>query len=63
MNFVDDLVHNIRASDETFLPLLDAFTLQEVQELTLTVGFYMMTCRFLETFDVDIEETPTDLNL
>lgn len=63
MNFTDDLVHNVRASDETFNPLLEHFSVQEIQELTLTVGFYMMTCRFLETFDVDIEETPTELDL
>jgi hypothetical protein len=27
-----------------------------MQELTLTIGYYMMVSRFLETFDVDIEE-------
>ena len=63
MNYTDDLVHNVRASDETFNPLKDHFSIREIQELTLTVGFYMMTCRFLETFDVDIEETPTDIDL
>jgi hypothetical protein len=24
-------------------------------ELVLTIGFYMMVCRFLENFEVDIE--------
>lgn len=61
MKFTDDLVANVRASDETFNPLLDDFSIKEIQELTLTVGFYMMTCRFLETFDVDIEDTPVDV--
>ncbi len=28
-------------------------------ELVLTVGFYMMVCRFLENFEVDIEAPGT----
>lgn len=55
MKFTDDVVLNVRASDETFDPLRKHLSDQEMQELTLTIGFYMMTCRFLETFDVDIE--------
>lgn len=56
MNFTDDVVLNVRASDENFNALRKHFSDQEMQELTLTIGFYMMTSRFLETFDVDIEE-------
>ena len=63
MNFVDDVVFNVRASDETFNPLKEHFSVQEIQELVLTIGYYMMTCRFLETFDVDIEDEPQDLDL
>jgi alkylhydroperoxidase family enzyme len=55
MRFTDDVVRNVRASDETFAPLAARLTVQELQELTVTVGYYMMASRFLETFDVDIE--------
>ena len=55
MRFTDDVVHNVRASDETFEPLRTRLSLQELQELTVTIGYYMMASRFLETFDVDIE--------
>ena len=55
MHITDDLVHNVRASDATFRPLQERLSTNELQELVLTVGYYMMTCRFLETFDVDIE--------
>jgi alkylhydroperoxidase family enzyme len=55
MRITDDLVHNVRASDATFKPLQDQLSVAELQELVLTVGYYMMTCRFLETFDIDIE--------
>lgn len=53
--FVDDLVTNVKASPATFDPVLAHFGPAGAQELTLVTGFYMMVCRFLETFDVDIE--------
>lgn len=55
MRYTDDVVKNVRASDATFKPLTERLSLQEMQELTVTIGYYMMVSRFLETFDVDIE--------
>ena len=55
MRFTDDVVANVRASNATFDPLRARLGDKALQELTLTVGFYMMVSRFLETFDVDIE--------
>lgn len=63
MRFTDDVVANVRASDATFQPLLEALSFQEVQELTMTIGYYMMVSRFLETFDVDIEDKPADVTV
>jgi 4-carboxymuconolactone decarboxylase len=62
MRFTDDVVANVRAGDATFAPLARHFSHQEMQELTLTIGFYMMVSRFLETFDVDIEDETVGLN-
>lgn len=56
MRYTDDVVRNVRASDATFDPLREALSLQELQELTVTIGFYMCVSRFLETFGVDIED-------
>ncbi len=56
--FTDDVVTNVRAGDATFLPLRERLGDKALQELTITIGFYMMVSRFLETFDVDIEEGP-----
>jgi 4-carboxymuconolactone decarboxylase len=56
MRFTDDVVHNVRASDETFQPLAARLSVQELQELTVTIGYYMTASRFLENFDVDIED-------
>jgi 4-carboxymuconolactone decarboxylase len=59
MRFVDDVVQNVRASDATFQPLVRRLSLQEVQELTMTIGYYMMVSRYLETFDIEIEPQNT----
>jgi alkylhydroperoxidase family enzyme len=56
MAFTDDLVANVRAGDATFPPARALLGDQALQELTITVGYYMMVSRFLETFDVDIED-------
>jgi 4-carboxymuconolactone decarboxylase len=57
VRFVDDVVTNVRAGDATFRPLAQALSLQELQELTMVIGYYMMVSRYLETFDVEIEQT------
>lgn len=58
MQYTDDVVRNVRASDATFKPVQQHLSVQELQELTVTIGYYMMVSRFLETFDVDIEAKP-----
>ena len=59
VRYTDDVVANVRASDETFDALAARLTVQELQELTVTIGFYMAVSRYLETFGVDIEEAGT----
>jgi AhpD family alkylhydroperoxidase len=61
MMFTDDVVLNVRAGDEIFGPLCARLGYQKLEELTVAIGFYMMFCRFLETFDVDLEEAPTKI--
>lgn len=56
MGYTDDVVQHVRASDATFDPLLAALSVRELQELTVTIGFYMLVSRYLETFGVDIEQ-------
>ena len=55
LRFTDDIVANVRASDETFGALVSALSLQQLQELTITIGFYMTVSRYLETFGIEIE--------
>ncbi|HEV2362987.1 MAG TPA: carboxymuconolactone decarboxylase family protein [Caulobacteraceae bacterium] len=56
MAFTDDVVANVRASEATFAPLRKRLGYKGLQELVITIGYYMLVSRFLETFDVDIEE-------
>lgn len=59
LRFTDDVASNVRASDDTFLPLVDALPARQVQELTVTIGYYMMVSRYLETFGVELEGEST----
>ena len=56
LRFTDEVVRNVRASDKA-LKAVEAFlTPGAIVELTLTIGYYMMVCRFLETTGVEGEE-------
>jgi len=55
VRFTEELVSNVKASDDTFNALMKHFTSGQMVELTITVGYYMMMSRFIETFDIDIE--------
>ena len=58
LRFTDDVVANVRASDATFGALAAELPLRHLQELTMTIGFYMMVSRFLETFGIETETGP-----
>lgn len=56
LRFTDEVVRNVRASDRS-LKAVEAFLSRgALVELMLTIGYYMMVCRFLETTGVDGEE-------
>jgi 4-carboxymuconolactone decarboxylase len=56
LRYTDEVVRDVKASDETFEALRSRLSLQELEELTITIGFYMAVSRYLETFGVDIEQ-------
>lgn len=56
MAFTDDVVANVRAGDASFNTVRARLGDKALQELTITIGYYMLVSRYLETFDVDIEE-------
>ena len=58
LRYTDQVVHNVKAGDSTFNALAEAMSHRELAELTITIGYYMMVSRFLENFEVEIEEKP-----
>jgi 4-carboxymuconolactone decarboxylase len=56
LRFTDDVVRNVRASDRNLKAVQAFLSAGALVELTLTIGYYMMVCRFLETAGVEGEE-------
>ena len=55
LRFVTEVVLDVRASEATFAALAAALSPQEIVELILTVGYYMLIARLLETTAVDLD--------
>lgn len=55
LHFTDDVVLNNRPSDETFDKVAQHLSHEALVELYLAIGFYIMTSKFLNTFDIDLE--------
>ncbi|MDE0942714.1 MAG: carboxymuconolactone decarboxylase family protein [Alphaproteobacteria bacterium] len=60
LRLTDDVVNNTKASDETFNAAAAIFDHQELVELIMCIGFYVMTSALLENFEVEIE--PAELH-
>ena len=55
LHFTDALVTSEDVADELFDRQLSALTPGALVELHLAIGFYIMTSKFLVTFDVDLQ--------
>jgi len=53
--FTDEIVRLRRPTDATFNAISSKLTRGALVELQLAVGFYIMTSKFLETFDIDMQ--------
>src|SRR5258708_30076609 len=53
--FTDQIVKLRRPTDATFNAIAEKLTLAALVELQLSVGFYIMTSKFLETFGIDMQ--------
>src|SRR3954471_403803 len=53
--FTDEIVKLRRPTDATFNAIAAKLTPAALIELQLSVGFYIMTSKFLETFDIDMQ--------
>jgi alkylhydroperoxidase family enzyme len=55
LTFTDEIVRLRRPTDATFHAIAAKLTPAALVELQLSVGFYIMTSKFLETFDIDMQ--------
>ena len=55
LRFTTEVVRDVRASQATFDALVARLSPQEVVELVIAVGYYMLIARLLETTAVDLE--------
>ena len=53
--FTDEIVRLRRPTDATFNAIAAKLTPAALVELQLSVGFYIKTSKFLETFDIDMQ--------
>src|SRR3954462_5648527 len=53
--FTDEIVNLRRPTDATFKAIASKLTPGALIELQLAVGFYIMTSKFLETFEIDMQ--------
>ena len=58
IQFVDDVVQHDGASADQLGQLRSFFPDAEVMEATIIIGVYIMVCKVLTTFDVELEDTP-----
>ena len=55
LQYTDEVSQNIQVSDETFLTIRKFFSEPEIIELTVTIGYYGMVCRTLESLQIELE--------
>ena len=53
--FTDEIIRLKRPTDATFTAIRSKLTPGALIELQLSVGFYIMTSKFLETFEIDMQ--------
>jgi alkylhydroperoxidase family enzyme len=53
--FTDEIVKLNKPADATFKAIAAKLTPAALVELQLSVGFYIMTSKFLETFEIDLQ--------
>ena len=56
LRFTDEVIHHVKASDALFRSVAKRLSHRQLAELIMTIGYYLLVCRFLENLEVEIEE-------
>ncbi len=63
LEFTDAVVEDGQPDEALFGAMEEAHSHRELVELVVCIGYYMMVSRFLETFDVDLEDAGEHLEV
>jgi len=55
LQYTDEVASDIRASDDTFKKVAEFLSEKEIIELTVTIGYYGLVSRVLETIQIELE--------
>ncbi len=55
LQYTDEVAQNVRVQDETFRVLKQHVNEENIVELTLSIGYWAMTARFLVPLQVDVD--------
>lgn len=58
LRFTDQVVLGVKSGPSLFDAVRARLSIRALVELQLTIGYYMMVCRILENFEVDLESQP-----
>lgn len=59
LKFTNECMELVKVNTETFYNVRKFLSEAEIAELTLLIGHYMMTARFIETLEIDLDDKPT----
>ncbi|EPL6128679.1 carboxymuconolactone decarboxylase family protein [Klebsiella aerogenes] len=59
LKFVEECVAKVKVSDKIFNKIREFYDDTQIAELTLIIGHYMMTARFLETLEIPLDSAAT----
>lgn len=62
LRFTTEVVENVGASKECFDRLAEQISAQEIVELIVAIGFYMMVARLMESTEIDLD-APMDAKI
>lgn len=58
LHYTDAVVRQVKAPAPLFDAVAASLPHRQLVELTMAIGFYMLVCRLLENFEVDLEAAP-----
>ena len=63
LRLTDDVTRNVKGRKETIAALAEKLSPEEIVELILSIGFWGLIARLLETLEIDLEDFAGEINV